>query len=108
MISTHILDTQVGSPASNVSVSLSIKSEIGSWSEIQTAKTNDDGRIVFDCEAKAGTYQLNFIVEEYFERSGNEYFFTEAPVIFKVSNTNRKYHVPLLLNSFGYATYRGS
>jgi 5-hydroxyisourate hydrolase len=108
MISTHILDTQVGNPASNVSVSLSIKSEAGTWSEIQTSKTNDDGRIVFDCESKPGVYQLNFIVEEYFERTGNEYFFTEAPVIFKVTNTDRKYHVPLLLNSFGYATYRGS
>ena len=29
-------------------------------------------------------------------------------IIFNITNTNRHYHVPLLLSRFGYSTYRGS
>ena len=34
--------------------------------------------------------------------------FNKEAVIFKISDTQRKYHVPLLLNPFGFSTYRGS
>lgn len=107
MISTHILDTATGKPAAGVSVKLEMvdgtkKIEIGH------SKTNDDGRIVFECEKKAGTYQLTFEIESYLKKNSKDYFFVVAPVIFKVEDTKRKYHVPLLLNPFGYSTYRGS
>lgn len=105
MISTHILDTTKGSPASNVQVILERK-ESGGWQEIGKDKTNSDGRIVFNCPKEAGTYRLTFFIENYFK--GEEHFFLDTPIIFKIKDTNRKYHVPLLLNPYGYSTYRGS
>ena len=39
---------------------------------------------------------------------GVDHFFYNAPVAFKISDTTRNYHVPLLVNPFGYSTYRGS
>ena len=107
MISTHILDTQKGHPAASVRAHLYIKDE-GRWQPIKTAETNDDGRINFECEYKAGNYMISFEIAEYFKNHNMEYFFTEAPIIFQIEDTNRKYHVPILLNSFGYTTYRGS
>lgn len=107
MISTHILDTMHGDPAANVSVTLEMK-EGEAWKTLQSAKTNDDGRIAFDCESVAGDYRLTFNSNEYFESKGVEYFFLATPVVFRITNTNRKYHVPLLLNPYGYSTYRGS
>lgn len=107
MISTHILDTSKGHPAANVKVRLAIESA-GKWQEISVGETNADGRFVFDCDKKAGVYQITFEIEPYFAQSGGDFFFQNTPVIFKVENTQRKYHVPLLLNPYGYSTYRGS
>lgn len=107
MISTHILDTMHGDPAANVKVVLE-KREGADWNVLETAKTNDDGRIVFNCESVAGDYRLTFSSEEYFKDKGVECFFLATPVAFHISDTNRKYHVPLLLNPYGYSTYRGS
>jgi 5-hydroxyisourate hydrolase len=105
MISTHILDTTKGMPARDVAVSLE-RHQQGHWITIGEDKTNADGRIVFDCPREAGTYRLTFMIEEYFQ--GEASFFLNTPVIFKIEDTARKYHVPLLLNPYGYSTYRGS
>ena len=107
MISTHILDTSVGSPAANVKVTLE-KRVNHDWQEIETSLTNTDGRIVFNSPYETGDYRLLFDVEEYFSKLKQESFFLKVPVVFKITNTERKYHVPLLLNPYGYSTYRGS
>ncbi len=107
MISTHILDTSKGNPAEGVKVVLDRK--VGNqWTEIGTGMTNPDGRHVFDCEKIPGIYRITFQVEDYFKRDSSESFFMDIPVLFNISNINRKYHVPLLLNPYGYSTYRGS
>lgn len=105
MISTHILDTTKGVAAKDVTVVLEQKNN-DSWTEIGTDKTNADGRIVFNCPKVAGIYRLTFQVEDYFK--SEEHFFMNTPIIFQVKNTERKYHVPLLLNPYGYSTYRGT
>lgn len=107
MISTHILDTMHGDPAANVLVVLE-KRDGDTWNVLKEAKTNDDGRINFDCESVSGDYRLTFSSDEYFKAKGIECFFLATPVAFHISNTERKYHVPLLLNPYGYSTYRGS
>lgn len=107
MISTHILDTSVGMPAPGVEVKLE-KYDGKSWQAVDANKTNDDGRIAFNCPAEQGVYRLIFEVDQYFETRQVENFFLRTPVTFKITDTNRKYHVPLLLNPFGYSTYRGS
>jgi 5-hydroxyisourate hydrolase len=105
MISTHILDTTKGMPASDVKVTLEQRSS-ETWKEIGSDKTNADGRIVFNCPKEAGVYRLTFFIEDYFK--GQESFFMNTPIIFNIKNTERKYHVPILLNPYGYSTYRGS
>ncbi len=107
MISTHILDTTLGSPAKNVVVELA-KHDGQHWVDIQVASTNDDGRIAFNCPNEKGVYRLKFKIEDYLKKNNFTPFFIVAPVVFEISDTSRKYHVPLLLNPFGYSTYRGS
>jgi 5-hydroxyisourate hydrolase len=105
MISTHILDTTKGSPATGVLVCLELQKE-NEWITLGREKTNSDGRIVFDCPKVPGVFRLTFFIEEYFK--DEEFFFMNTPVVFRVKSTERKYHVPLLLNPYGYSTYRGS
>jgi 5-hydroxyisourate hydrolase len=114
MISTHILDTCLGLPASNVSIILEKKdASNGNWKQISAGSTNTDGRLSFNCPKEKGVYRLIFAIEEYFKRDSvrtrtPEFFFLDTPVVFQVCSTDRSYHVPLLLNPFGYTTYRGS
>ena len=35
-------------------------------------------------------------------------FYPQVAVVFKIEDASQHYHVPLLLNPFGYSTYRGS
>jgi len=107
MISTHILDTSIGNPAAGVIVSLE-QLENNVWKETVSGETNADGRFVFNNKAEAGSYRINFHTEEYFKKLGTECFFLQTPVAFKITNIDRKYHVPLLVNPYGYSTYRGS
>lgn len=111
MISTHILDTSLGNPAAHVTVELA-KYVNDQWLDISTAKTNMDGRIAFECAPIAGTYRLKFKIEDYLKQQmpdkNVEPFFIVAPVVFNIQDVSRKYHIPLLLNPFGYSIYRGS
>ena len=107
MISTHILDLNLGTPALGVSVQLEKKSG-ETWNQIAFDITNADGRILFQSANEPGIYRLNFQIEDYFKKFNVVPFFVVAPVVFQISDTTRKYHVPLLLSSYGYSAYRGS
>jgi len=107
MISTHILDLEKGAPAGGVSVNLE-RLEGQDWQTVKSEKTNSDGRINFDVPMQAGDYRLTFALQEYASSLGREAFFLDVPVLFRIKDLNRNYHVPLLLSPFGYSTYRGS
>jgi 5-hydroxyisourate hydrolase len=107
VISTHVLDTSNGVPAAGVPVKLQKKTG-AAWQDFDSGVTNADGRASFESETATGVYQIVFEVEEYLKKLNRPSFYVSIPVIFKVEDSKRKYHVPLLLNPFGYSTYRGS
>lgn len=105
-LSTHILDTTLGKPARGVVVRVLD----GTGAELARGVTNDDGRVkpLLDVIPSAGPYQLVFEVAGYFERLGVDAFYPSVSIDFTVKAPGEHYHVPLLLNPFGYSTYRGS
>lgn len=109
-ITTHILDTSLGRPAEGVQVLLSERSRAG-WVKIGSGVTDKDGRISDlleeDILLKPSQYQISFITEPYFRDQNIQSFFPEVSIIFETFDQSH-YHVPLLLNPFGYSTYRGS
>jgi 5-hydroxyisourate hydrolase len=107
MISTHILDLNLGTPACGVTVSLEKEVDTG-WELVKVDETDADGRIVYSNSAETGIFKLSFQIEDYFEENKQEAFFLEAPIIFEIKDTTRKYHIPLLLSPYGFSTYRGS
>lgn len=111
LLSVHILNQQTGSPASNVNVILEQK-QGSSWHILNTAKTNNDGRIQKlwpdNVNEKKGTYRVTFKTGEYFKDNNLKSFFPEIPVEFNIEDTSQHYHIPLLLSQYGYSTYRGS
>ena len=109
-ITTHILDTTKGCPAAGVTIALHEQVGTG-WREIARGVTNADGRIPDllpqSTRLTTGVYQLKFLTQEYFGRDGLTGFYPWVEICFTVADAAH-YHVPLLLNPFGYSTYRGS
>ncbi len=106
-VSTHVLDTVRGEPAGDVYVRLERRDATG-WRQLSEGRTGADGRVAHRVPMRgwqAGGYRLVFYVEPYL---GGGAFFPEIIVAFQVTDTDRDYHVPLLLSPYGYTTYRGS
>jgi 5-hydroxyisourate hydrolase len=121
-VSTHILDTSAGRPAEGVAVQLSARSGgEGAWTVLGASKTDADGRCKDLPAPPEGTthVRLDFETEAYFSNKQAEEqqdaprvrdsgaFFPEVAITFAVQ-PGEHYHVPLLLNPFGYSVYRGS
>jgi hydroxyisourate hydrolase len=109
-ITTHVLDTSLGKPAQHVSIVLE-QLKGSEWKHLGSGKTNADGRLpgllAADRKLEPGTYRLVFDTVSYFNTQGVKGFYPEVTIAFEVSDSSH-YHVPLLLNPFGYSTYRGS
>ena len=110
-ITSHILDTSLGKPAQGVAITL-LQKQDEQWASLGTAATNNDGRVGdFTGSITAlseGIYKLSFNLNDYYEKLGTDTFYPYAEVVFKIAGDGQHYHVPLLLNPFGYSTYRGS
>ena len=110
-ITTHILDTSLGQPAAGVSVQFQRPVGKDAWETISTGVTNEDGRVPDllpnDDPVEPGMYRLVFEVAAYFASKDRKSFYPFVPIVFEVTDASH-YHVPLLLNPFGYSTYRGS
>ena len=110
-ITTHILDTSVGKPACNIEVFLYALSE-NQWQQIGAGKTNTDGRVESlvnrQTPLASGNYKLKFEIGAYYQDQEITAFYPFVEIVFQISGDGQHYHVPLLLNPFGYSTYRGS
>jgi len=108
-VTTHILDTGTGRPASGVKATLEAESASG-WQEIGSGTTDGDGRIknLGPERIEAGTYRITFDTGTYFGKQGTETFFPAVTLIFALQHEDQHYHVPLLISPFAYSTYRGS
>ena len=114
-LTTHILDTAKGKPAEGVTVFLFQQEPTdpitAAWRQIAIGTTNNDGRIPEllspDVVLQAGIYKFKFETKEYFEKQAIQTFYPFVEITFTITGSEH-YHVPLLLNPFGYSTYRGS
>jgi 5-hydroxyisourate hydrolase len=109
-ITTHVLDTARGAPAVGVPVLLEAVGADGAWTALGKGTTNDDGRVASlgPDRLAPGSYRLRFDTDAYFDGAGDRGFFPEVVLVFRVTDPEQHYHVPLLLSPFGYSTYRGS
>ena len=93
-LSTHVLDTERGRPASGVRVELRRGD-----ATLGAGETDADGRIARLAEdLEPGEYALVFAPPSPFFRE----------VALTLSLDDGHYHVPLLISSYGCASYRGS
>jgi 5-hydroxyisourate hydrolase len=109
-ITSHILNTTTGKPATGITVIL-YRGENDMWEELARAATNNDGRVTSLLDKhmplEMGIYKLRFETKDYFDEAHTPTFYPYVEIVFDIQS-NDHYHIPLLLNPFGYTTYRGS
>lgn len=116
-ISTHILDTSLGRPGSNVPVSLA--RWVGhEWISVSASglRTDADGRarelLPLTTSLNPGLYRVRFETAEYYKSQQLTGLYPWIEITFEVATWQNDeiphYHIPLLLTANGYTTYRGS
>ncbi len=111
MITTHVLDTANGRPASGIKVSLEVLSAGAGWTQVAWGTTDADGRVrelLPDPYLTERRYRLVFDTASYYSGRNIEVFFPVVIVVFEIVDPLQRYHVPLLLSPYGYTTYRGT
>ena len=110
-ISTHVLDTAKGQPATDLPVRLE-RQEAQGWRQLASARTDQDGRcaqLLPESETLLpGTYRLGFDTAAYFDAHKVAGLYPRIEVTFHVHDGEQSFHIPLLLSPNGYTTYRGS
>lgn len=115
-LTTHVLDTAQGRPASSLRIELFRLMPGRHGQRLCEHFTNSDGRVdvplLYGEEFRVGSYQLLFHTGEYFEAQGFDLpeppFLDEVVVRFGIADERAHYHVPLLVSPWSYSTYRGS
>eukprot|EP00992_Anisonema_acinus_P007438 TRINITY_DN3246_c0_g1_i1.p2 TRINITY_DN3246_c0_g1~~TRINITY_DN3246_c0_g1_i1.p2 ORF type:complete len:150 (+),score=45.13 TRINITY_DN3246_c0_g1_i1:57-506(+) len=128
-VTVHILDTTAGHPAGGVNVTLYQEAADG-WTLLSGKVTDNDGRAdmlplatfvataenpncCFPHEALTpGVYQLVYATGPYIEKTTGQAnaFMPSQSVIFRILDSQKReyFHIPILLNPFGFTAYRGS
>jgi 5-hydroxyisourate hydrolase len=111
-LSTHVLDTVEGRPATDVPVRLERQDAGGHWRLLASARTDQDGRCAQLLPANEtfspAVYRLVFDTAAYFSARKLDSLYPFVEVSFHVRDGEQYFHIPLLLSPNGYTTYRGS
>ena len=87
-ISTHVLDTAKGKPASGVPVRLERQNSSGKWVFVASAQTDQDGRcaqLLADGATFAeGVYRLSFDTATYFAKSNVDGLYPSVEISFQI------------------------
>lgn len=115
-LSTHVLDTAHGVPATGVRLTLHRLVDHGDDEFVAERITNRDGRtdspLLSGETIATGRYRITFYAGDYFRGRGVELpdppFVDVVHLHFGIADAAGHYHVPLLVSPWSYATYRGS
>jgi 2-oxo-4-hydroxy-4-carboxy-5-ureidoimidazoline decarboxylase len=115
-LSTHVLDTHAGCPASGVAIELFEVASSGEPHLVSRTITNTDGRtdrpLIAEQPIPIAQYELRFGIGEYFARRvvpvADPPFLSVVPIRFAVAEPEAHYHVPIIVTPWSYSTYRGS
>ena len=106
-LTTHALDTMRGQGAGGMAVSLQRLSP--SHADLGRQVLDESGRAVLAEALEPGVYELLFEAGAYQRGQGlnGALFLDDVPVRFAIAADLAHYHVPLLINPYGYSVYRG-
>lgn len=113
-LTTHVLDLVTGKPAAGLVIELWRCGDVPIF--VKRVTTNADGRVAAPllegAALTAAVYELRFQAGDYLRGANatvsEPAFLDVIPIRFGIADAGQHYHVPLLLSTYGYSTYRGS
>ena len=106
IFSTHLLSSIDGSHASNVSIEIHKTDKNNNKSLFLKEFTDENGRLIKefnlskeDCESD---YEMLINIGDYFKSNNIINFIS---IKFKMKDTEKKYHVPLIISPNGYSVW---
>lgn len=114
-LSTHVLDTHHGRPASGMKFAL-YRREGDGFVKLVEGATDADGKadkpLLGEGSFAVGRYELRFELAAYFRAKGvalpDPPFLDVVTIAFGIAEPQGRYHVPLLATPWSMTTYRGS
>jgi 5-hydroxyisourate hydrolase len=111
-LSTHVLDTTLGRPASGIAVHLEYARASGNWLRLATQTTDGDGRcanlLPSGFSLEPGQIRLRFETEAYHAAQSVRGLYPVVEITVTVRAGDSHLHIPLLLSPNGYTTYKGT
>ncbi|MBL0420836.1 hydroxyisourate hydrolase [Ramlibacter sp. AW1] len=115
-LTTHVLDTMHGTPASGMRVELwnldAEPPQLVRQVTLNADGRNPDGPLLDAASIRVGRWRLVFDVAAYFAARGVQLpqppFLDRVTLDFGIAEPSQHYHVPLLCSPWSYSTYRGS
>ena len=117
-LTTPVLDLVNGCPGQGIDIQLYRLDADDSTVRnlVASDTTNHDGRcdqpLLESDSFVNGQYEIVFHVGTYFDSLGVQQsepkFLNQVVIRFGIADSKQHYHVPLLLSTYGYSTYRGS
>jgi 5-hydroxyisourate hydrolase len=109
-LSTHVLDTSLGTPAAGIPAVLERIDPDGSAWSAGKGVTDTDGRInqLNTAELEPGEYRIVLSTGGYFADKHPRAFYPSIAVQFVLSGDRQHYHIAILTSTFSYTTYLGS
>ena len=109
-LSTHVLDTSLGTPADGIPAVLEQIDPDGSAWAVGDGVTDADGRIhqLNTAALEPGEYRIVLATGGYFADRHPQVFYPSIAVQFVLTGDREHYHIAVLTSTFSYTTYLGS
>ncbi|MET0865275.1 MAG: hydroxyisourate hydrolase [Nakamurella sp.] len=109
-LSTHVLDTSLGTPAGGIPAVLEQIAPDGGAADVGRGVTDADGRIhqLNSAALEPGEYRIILATGGYFAEKHPQVFYPSIVLQFVLSGDREHYHIAVLTSTFSYTTYLGS
>lgn len=108
-LSTQVIDTSLGVAVSGLPIAIE-RHDGERWTHLSGTTTNEDGSVTDilpdDVHLERGTYRLTFDTGTYFAVNNQTCFYPVVRIVFEVLHHDEHHHLPLMLSTYGYSTYR--
>jgi len=110
-ITLSVTDSALGSPASDLRLTLYGFDNNNDWKVLAQRTTNADGEchglITRDLFLR-GLYRLHFDTDEYFKRQNITSFYPYVDIVFSIVDQTQRHHMNVMIGPHGYSTYKSS
>jgi len=110
-ITMSVTDSLLGSPATDLPLTLYGFDNNKEWKVLAQRRTNLDGEcpgLITQDLFLRGLYRLHFDTDDYFKRQNTTTFYPYVDIVFNIADPRQHQHMTVVIGPHGYSTYKSS